>query len=121
MRLLEEKLRPTEVSARFAKASFWHSLEIAHRFSEPENGWVVLAGDAACGRPFYLGSTLNGHIHDVVPLAHGSPWSNWDPEGSPFKKYVERYKLRTSAIGFRRAAQMAAAASKTCSSLPPLP
>merc|ERR1711865_566401 len=112
-----------------------NSQDVTYRPSEAGSGWIVLAGDAACGRPFYLGSTLNGHIHDVVPLAHGSSWSNWDSEGTPLKKYVERYRLRTSAQGFRRSAQpfaankttsgsltaMLSAANKTCSSLPPLP
>ena len=28
-------------------------------------GWVVLIGDSSCGRPFYLGSTLNGHFQDA--------------------------------------------------------
>ena len=30
--------------------------------------WIVLAGDAACGRPFYLGSTLNAHFQDAMTL-----------------------------------------------------
>merc|ERR1712185_711178 len=81
-RLLDEKLCPVEVSARFAEAAFWHCQEVAIRPGQ-SNGWLVLVGDAACGRPFYLGSTLNGHIHDVVPLAHCAPWANWDADGAP--------------------------------------
>merc|ERR1711937_262113 len=119
MRLLDEKLCPVEVSARFTEAAFWHSQEVAIRPGQ-SNGWLVLVGDAACGRPFYLGSTLNGHIHDVVPLAQSTPWSNWDPHGMPIKKYVERYRLRTSAKGFRRTGRPCSA-NKTCASLPPLP
>jgi len=120
MRLLDDKLHPVEVSARFTEASFWNSQKCTYRSSEPGAGWIALAGDAACGRPFFLGSTLNGHIHDVVPLAHGASWSNWDSEGVPLKKYEDRYKLRTSAIGFRRPGQPFAA-TRTCGSLPPVP
>lgn len=64
-------------------------------------GWIVLAGDAACGRPFHLGSTLNGHLHDVVLLARYPPWAKWDPEGNPFRRYLSRYSARTAAAGFR--------------------
>merc|ERR1712093_444263 len=86
-------LHPIEVSARFTEAAFWHSQEVAYRPTEPENGWIVLAGDAACGRPFYLGSTLNGHIHDVVCLAHGSPWSNWDSSVLVHSKHLPQVQL----------------------------
>lgn len=103
MRLLDEALQPTEVSARVTTAAFWHSEAVTHRVQGADSdGWLVLAGDVGSGRPFYLGSTLNGHLHDVVTLARDPPWSQWDPKGNPFKKYVERYLLRTSAVGYRR-------------------
>lgn len=103
MRLLDEALQPTEVTARVTTAAFWHSESVARRVQSADtDGWLVLAGDVGSGRPFYLGSTLNGHLHDVTTLAQGPPWSRWDPEGSPFKKYAERYRARTSAVGYRR-------------------
>ena len=58
-----------------------------------------MAGDAACGRPFFLGSTLNGHLHDLVTLVQGTNWSAWDPDAAdPFRKYRERIKLRTQRM-----------------------
>ena len=45
---------------------------------------------------------LQGHFHDLVPLARGPSWSRWNVEDpNPFKKYTERIKLRTSAPGFK--------------------
>lgn len=100
MQGLDKMLNPQAVSARVTLAGFHAADDVVYK---PEGGgWLVLAGDAACGRPFYLGSTLNGHFHDLVPLARGPSWARWDAEeASPFKKYVERIKLRTSAPGFK--------------------
>merc|ERR1712124_193952 len=65
-------------------------------------GWIVLAGDSACGKPFYLGSTLNGHFHDAVTLC-AAPWTSWvtSCSGAPFKRYAERIQRRTEGVGFR--------------------
>jgi len=112
MRFLDDALQPTEVSARVTTAAFWHSESIARRVQgDGTDGWLVLAGDVGSGRPFYLGSTLNGHLHDVVTPARDPPWSRWCPEGSPFKKYEQRYRLRTSAVGYRRPPRPAVASA----------
>ena len=68
-------------------------------------GPTILIGDAACGRPFWLGSTLNGHLADVATLVfgsgpHGGPdcWRawDWDADGAtPLRPYLERMRLRT--------------------------
>merc|ERR1712232_839315 len=76
------------------------------RVEKPDGGvgWIVLVGDAASGKPFYLGSTLNGHFHDTTAL-RAAPWTCWSHasrEGaSPFKQYVEQYRRRTDTVGFR--------------------
>ena len=75
-------------------------------------GWTVLVGDAACGRPFFLGSTLNGHLHDLVTLAQGTNWSAWDPDvAEPFRKYRERIRLRTNRMPSSSAGGVAAGVS----------
>merc|ERR1712232_351359 len=103
---LDKKVKPVQVSARISEASYWHSSEIVQRVEKPDGGvgWIVLVGDAASGKPFYLGSTLNGHFHDTTAL-RAAPWTCWSHasrEGaSPFKQYVEQYRRRTDTVGFR--------------------
>eukprot|EP00930_Biecheleria_cincta_P068695 TRINITY_DN5642_c0_g1_i1.p1 TRINITY_DN5642_c0_g1~~TRINITY_DN5642_c0_g1_i1.p1 ORF type:complete len:696 (-),score=80.27 TRINITY_DN5642_c0_g1_i1:80-2167(-) len=120
---VDKQMKPLEVSPRITVASYWHSEEVVHRIQKPDGsvGWIVLVGDAACGKPFYLGSNLNGHFHDAMALV-AAPWTRWAsaaseaaehksepglrreqlPEGSvPFKRYLEQYKRRTDGIGFR--------------------
>lgn len=121
---LDKHLKPLEVSPRITVASYWHSEEVVHRVQKPDGsvGWIVLVGDAACGKPFYLGSNLNGHFHDAMALL-AAPWTRWAsaaleaaqhkgethskreqlPEGAvPFKRYLDQYKRRTDGIGFQR-------------------
>jgi len=120
--LMDKQLKAINVSARVSEASFWHSDEIVQRVERPDAsiGWIVLVGDAACGKPFYLGSTLNGHFNDLTSLISG-PWLRWKsamkeaaeqqgtskrhgqvPEGAvPFKRYVEQYRKRVDNAGFR--------------------
>ncbi|CAE8604331.1 unnamed protein product, partial [Polarella glacialis] len=75
---VDEKLRPLEVTPRFSEASYWHSEEVVQRIEKPDGsvGWIVLVGDAACGKPFYLGSNLNGHFQDATALL-AAPWTRW--------------------------------------------
>lgn len=106
MNMLDELLQPVSVSPRMTTAAYWRSKDVVHEregTSGADSQWLVLAGDAACGKPFHKGSTLNCHFHDTVPLIRGPPWSQWDPCGQPFAKYTERYRIRTGASGFRRA------------------
>lgn len=74
---LDRQLRPIRVSARLSAAAYWHSQDIVRRVQRPDGsvGWIVLVGDAACGKPFYLGSTLNGHFHDTYALK-AAPWTD---------------------------------------------
>lgn len=105
LNLLDETLRPVSVTARVTTAAYWRSTEVVHLARDWDGnakGWLVLVGDAACGRPFHLGTNLNGHFADIVSLVRGTSWSRWDPEGQPFRKYVERYRVRTSTPGFKR-------------------
>jgi hypothetical protein len=120
---LDKHMKPLEVSPRITVASYWHSEEVVRRVQKPDGsvGWIVLVGDAACGKPFYLGSNLNGHFQDAVALL-AAPWTRWAsaaseatqyksepgsrreqlPEGTvPFKRYLEQYKRRVDGIGFR--------------------
>eukprot|EP00435_Cladocopium_sp_Y103_P046926 s1358_g13.t1 len=109
---LDQLLRPLEVAPRVTLASFWHSKEVVeHVQREDLEGWIVLAGDAACGKPFYLGTNLNGHFQDSMSLL-SAPWTRWprrsqgtqDSEGQspsegmrdPFKRYVSEYRKRIS-------------------------
>eukprot|EP00927_Polykrikos_kofoidii_P030098 TRINITY_DN25957_c0_g1_i1.p1 TRINITY_DN25957_c0_g1~~TRINITY_DN25957_c0_g1_i1.p1 ORF type:complete len:770 (+),score=104.31 TRINITY_DN25957_c0_g1_i1:90-2399(+) len=131
--LLDNQLKPLQVSARLTEASFWHSEEIVHRVDRPDGstGWIVLVGDSACGRPFHLGSTLNGHFHDTMTLS-AAPWMSWvstmqqastatldsgsggseapkqqeaTRDGvSPFRRYVETCRRRTDNVSFRSSA-----------------
>eukprot|EP00746_Dinoflagellata_sp_MGD_P156490 gnl/MRDRNA2_/MRDRNA2_85846_c0_seq1.p1 gnl/MRDRNA2_/MRDRNA2_85846_c0~~gnl/MRDRNA2_/MRDRNA2_85846_c0_seq1.p1 ORF type:complete len:522 (+),score=87.96 gnl/MRDRNA2_/MRDRNA2_85846_c0_seq1:57-1568(+) len=101
---LDKLLKPEFVSVRITTASFWRSEEVVKRVERSDGsvGWIVLVGDAACGKPFYLGSTLNGHFHDAVTL-RAAPWTKWvtSCSGSPFKRYIERIQRRTEGVGFR--------------------
>eukprot|EP00929_Paragymnodinium_shiwhaense_P054301 TRINITY_DN27200_c0_g1_i1.p1 TRINITY_DN27200_c0_g1~~TRINITY_DN27200_c0_g1_i1.p1 ORF type:complete len:641 (+),score=122.38 TRINITY_DN27200_c0_g1_i1:161-2083(+) len=105
--MLDEHLKPAEVAARVTEASFWHSEEIIHRVERADGseGWLVLAGDAAFGRPFHLGNTLNGHFQHATFLT-AAPWTRWFTSeretGTPFRKYVQHYWSRIdAAAGFR--------------------
>eukprot|EP00931_Biecheleriopsis_adriatica_P118814 TRINITY_DN94131_c0_g1_i1.p1 TRINITY_DN94131_c0_g1~~TRINITY_DN94131_c0_g1_i1.p1 ORF type:complete len:710 (+),score=137.03 TRINITY_DN94131_c0_g1_i1:152-2281(+) len=118
---LDKQLRPVEVSPRISVASYWHSEEVVQRVERPDGtfGWIVLVGDAACGKPFYLGSNLNGHFQDAMALL-AAPWSRWAEkmqdaavqkgDGSyarqtaPFKRYMAEYRKRVDGIGFRSCA-----------------
>ena len=59
-------------------------------------GPTLLVGDACCGRPFWLGSTLNGHLADLAYLVGStSCWDCWDwaSEGAaPFKPFLDRMR-----------------------------
>mmetsp|Transcript_101208 Transcript_101208/g.179746 ORF Transcript_101208/g.179746 Transcript_101208/m.179746 type:complete len:735 (+) Transcript_101208:99-2303(+) len=123
---LDKQLRPSSVAPRVVVASYWHSEEVVHRVERPDGsfGWIVLVGDAACGKPFYLGSNLNGHFQDAMAIL-SAPWMRWAnaqqeaahykdevhskrdalPEGLlPFRKYMEQYRRRIDGIGFRSGA-----------------
>jgi len=117
MAYLDKHLRPLEVSPRITVASYWHADEVVRRVERLNGtaGWIVLVGDAACGKPFYLGSNLNGHFQDAMALL-AAPWTRWaaaareavqhsldtyskhntKPNGAmPFKNYIKQYRAPT--------------------------
>ena len=68
-------------------------------------------GDAACGKPFYLGSNLNAHFQDTISLLplgfndvreislRSCPWSSWPTPGeAPFKCGSEKSERRASEV-----------------------
>ncbi|CAE7308843.1 unnamed protein product [Symbiodinium microadriaticum] len=101
---LDKQLRPCEVAPRLTLASYWHSNEVVRRTQcGSRSGWIVLVGDAACGKPFYFGSNLNGHFQDAMALL-SVPWSQLPSQGEPgpqaraeeepFKRYAAEYRRR---------------------------
>ena len=63
----------TQVHTRRVDASYWSSASVVAAYPSVP-GCLVLLGDAACGKPFYTGTTLNGHLQDVVPLVYETNW-----------------------------------------------
>lgn len=105
MKQLDIMLHPTSIVPRVTTAAYWRSAEVVHPVNDEEGNpraWLVLAGDAACGKPFHLGTNLNGHFSDTVALIRGTSWLRWDPAGQPFRRYVERFRVRTGTGGFLR-------------------
>lgn len=110
---LDQLLRPLEVAPLVTLACFWHSNEVVEHVHRADlEGWIVLVGDAACGKPFYLGTNLNGHFQDAMSLL-SAPWTEWprsqgETSGSdPFKRYVSEYRKRISeSQGFRKCARV---------------
>lgn len=101
---LDKQLRPCEVAPRLTLASYWNSNEVVRRTQcGSRSGWIVLVGDAACGKPFYFGSNLNGHFQDAMALL-SVPWSQLPSQGEPgaqaraeeepFKRYAAEYRRR---------------------------
>ena len=97
LRLLDNSLRADSAAAGCAEGSYWRSTSVIHA-PAGARGPTLLIGDASCGRPFWLGSTLNGHISDLVTLANAPCWSAWDWQAdgeAPLRPYLERTRLRT--------------------------
>ena len=94
LRVLDASLRAAGARAGWTEGSYWRSSGIVHA-PEPCVGPTLLIGDACCGRPFWLGSTLNGHFADVVHLASAPCWNAWDwaVDGlQPFRSYLDRMR-----------------------------
>merc|ERR1719326_216908 len=69
----QTRLTPKVVHTRRVDASYWSSANVVASYPSVP-GCLVLLGDAACGKPFYTGTTLNGHLQDVVPLVYETNW-----------------------------------------------
>merc|ERR1712050_793810 len=83
--VLQQRVRPTACSVRWVEAAFWSSDHVVCDLT-PLGGSeaiqpLLLLGDAACGRPFYTGTTLNRHFWDVAALVDEVDWIH---DGSPF-------------------------------------
>eukprot|EP00439_Symbiodinium_sp_Y106_P056356 s3244_g7.t3 len=120
---LDKQLRPCEVAPRLTLASYWHSNEVVRRTQcGSRSGWIVLAGDAACGKPFYFGSNLNGHFQDAVALlsvpwsqlpSQGEPGSQARAEEEPFKRYAAEYRRRIAESRGFHTSKTSASAKET--------
>lgn len=66
---LQDRLfSPSSVSVRWVNASYWSSDRIVCSVPGGDSGKntpLVLIGDAAMGKPFYTGTTLNVHLAEV--------------------------------------------------------
>jgi hypothetical protein len=95
---LDEALQPGEVTLRITKAAHWRANEVVRTTSD---GITLLIGDAACGRPFYLGSNLNWHFADIFNLTRVETWDSRDPDVNmkQFKCYRDTIMDRNSSAG----------------------
>eukprot|EP00933_Yihiella_yeosuensis_P040547 TRINITY_DN3487_c1_g5_i1.p1 TRINITY_DN3487_c1_g5~~TRINITY_DN3487_c1_g5_i1.p1 ORF type:complete len:671 (-),score=127.47 TRINITY_DN3487_c1_g5_i1:456-2468(-) len=65
-------LSPASVSVRWVDASFWSSDRVVCPLPAGPSGRcapLVVVGDAAMGKPFYSGTTLNVHLAEVKALS----------------------------------------------------
>lgn len=111
---LQERLCcPKEVSMRWVDASYWSSDRVVCPLPCPFGGSrpLVLVGDAAMGKPFHLGTTLDIHLAEVKALSKHPllAWGSGDleltSEGiiSVFRSVEDRYRdLITRTPAFHR-------------------
>lgn len=69
--LFQSKIRSAECTARWVDAAFWaaaRSVCDLGALGDCAGSPLVLLGDALCGKPFYTGTTLNGHLKDVAAM-----------------------------------------------------
>ena len=105
LKTLDASLKAAGAKAGWTEGSYWRSTSVIHKPTQEglDNGPTILIGDACCGRPFWLGSTLNGHFADVAMLAQAPCWNAWDwqKEGDqPLRGYLDRMRtLRKCGTG----------------------
>ena len=112
LRMLDTTLRAAGARASWTEASFWRSSSVLHAAGAVAGagavegagaalganvpGPTLLVGDTCCGRPFWLGSTLNGHFADLAHLTSStSCWDSWDwaaEREAPFKPWLDRMR-----------------------------
>jgi len=92
------RLKPDAVGARWVDAGYWSANAVVSQFPDVE-GQVVLIGDAACGKPFHTGTTLNGHLQDCVALAYEADWSLTRP--GPLGPYEQKIRSRVQYPEFK--------------------
>ena len=112
LRMLDTTLRAVGARASWTEASFWRSSSVLHAAGAVAGagavestgaalganvpGPTLLVGDTCCGRPFWLGSTLNGHFADLAHLTSSTNcWDSWDwaaEREAPFKPWLDRMR-----------------------------
>jgi len=99
--VLDTALKVQGARVGWTEAAYWRSANVVHAPSTapnaagPPRGPTLLIGDACCGRPFWLGSTLNGHFADLEVLVNEGTWhaNSWAAEGlNAFGAYIERMR-----------------------------
>lgn len=105
---LQRRLRPESCGINWVEASHWSADRVVCPLPHQEDGAelpFVLLGDAASGRPFYTGSTLNRHFFDVASMIDDVEWANDGRDFGPdrFAGYERRYQADILRISdFRR-------------------
>lgn len=102
---LQQRVRPAACSARWVDAAFWSSDRVVCQLPGPDDSTaesrpLVLLGDAACGKPFYTGTTLNKHFWEVAALIDEVEWPY---DGTPlvpgtFESHERRYQTEIRRI-----------------------
>jgi len=97
---LQQRLRPLECTARWVEAGFWSSDRTVCELGGEEGVPVVVMGDAACGRPFYTGTTLNYHLKEVAAMVDEVSWLHDDrPFGcARFQAHERRYQAEIHRV-----------------------
>jgi len=97
---LQQRLRPLECTARWVEAGFWSSDRTVCELGGEERVPVVVMGDAACGRPFYTGTTLNYHLKEVAAMVDEVSWLHDDrPFGcARFQAHEKRYQAEIHRV-----------------------
>jgi len=103
--VLDTALKVQGARVGWTEAAYWRSANVVHAPSTAPStapiaaglprGPTLLIGDACCGRPFWLGSTLNGHFADLEVLVNEGTWhaNSWAAEGlNAFGAYIERMR-----------------------------
>jgi hypothetical protein len=105
---LQQRVRAEACTVRWVDASFWSSDHVVcdlARCDDSVSASLVLLGDAACGKPFYTGTTLNRHFWDVATFVDEVDWIH---DGTPqissrFEAHERRYQAELLRTGeFRR-------------------
>jgi len=82
--LFQSKIRSAECTARWVDAAFWAAERSVCDLGVLDGNYagtpLILLGDALCGKPFYTGTTLNGHLKDVAAMIDEVDWIH---DGAP--------------------------------------
>jgi len=102
--LHDRVLKPGAVTLRWVEGSYWSSNKVVCALPPDSAGKTVpmlLLGDAALGKPFYTGTTLNMHISEVKALSK-LPVIAWGNTAEAAKKDVQvRPQVSTEAAALR--------------------